>query len=95
MRLDRRGDEPAHRLLDRLRRNFRQRAAHDLHDLLIMAIDDGGNERLLAGEILIERADAYARLFGDPVGAGLSKPSLTRMRAVASTSASTVARDRS
>src|SRR5215510_5524303 len=35
-----------------------------------MAIDDGGDERLLAGEILIERADAHAGLLGDPVGAG-------------------------
>ena len=38
--------------------------------LLIMMIDDGGNERLLAGEILVERADADARHFSDAVGAG-------------------------
>src|SRR5262249_15647531 len=33
-------------------------------------IDDGGDERLLAGEILVERADADPRHLGDAVGAG-------------------------
>ena len=36
-----------------------------------MTIDDGAHERLLAGIILIKRADAHARHFGDAVGAGL------------------------
>ena len=35
-----------------------------------MTIDDGGNEGLFAGEILVERADADARHLGDAVGAG-------------------------
>src|SRR5262249_16029037 len=58
MRLDRRGDHPAHRLLDRLRGDLGQRGTDDLHDVLVVTIDDSGNERLLAGEILVERADA-------------------------------------
>src|SRR5262249_8747675 len=70
MRLDRGGDHLAHRLLDRLRRNLGQRSTDDLHDVLIVTIDDGGNERLLAGEVLVERPDADARHFGDAVGAG-------------------------
>jgi len=36
-----------------------------------MALHDGGNERFFAGEILVERANAHASLFGDTVGAGL------------------------
>jgi hypothetical protein len=36
-----------------------------------VAVDHGGDERLLAGEILVERADADAGDLGDPVGAGL------------------------
>lgn len=70
MRLDRGGDHLAHCLLDRLRGNLGQRSTDDLHDVLIVMIDDGGNERLLAGEILVERADADARHLGDAVGAG-------------------------
>src|SRR5262249_47879917 len=58
MRLDRGGDHLAHRLLDRLRPNLGQRGADDLHGVLIVTIDDGGNERLLAGELLGERADS-------------------------------------
>jgi hypothetical protein len=49
MRLDRDGDNPPHRFLNWLRGNLRQRAADDLHDFLIMTIDDGGNQRLFAG----------------------------------------------
>jgi hypothetical protein len=79
MRLDRDGNKPAHRFLDRLRGDLRERSTDDPHDFLIMTIDDGGDERLFARVILL----------------ALSKPSLTRMRAVASISASTVARDRS
>src|ERR1700746_1112386 len=36
-----------------------------------MALHDGCDERLFTGKVLIERADAHARLFGDAVGAGL------------------------
>ena len=71
------------------------RRRDNLHEFLVVALDHRGNERLLAREILVERADAHARLFGDTVGAGSIETSLTKMRAVASTRASTVARDRS
>ena len=71
MRLDRHGDELAHRFFHRQAHRFRQLAADGLHDLLIVAIDDGGDERLLAGEILVERTDAHARYLRDAVGAGL------------------------
>jgi hypothetical protein len=70
MRLDRYGNKPAHCFLNRLRGDLRQRAPDDLHKLLIMTIDDGGNERLLAWVILVKRANAHARLFGDSIGAG-------------------------
>ena len=35
-----------------------------------MAIDNGGNKRLFTGEILIEGANAHARLLSDTVGTG-------------------------
>src|SRR5262249_59474541 len=70
MRLDRRGDHPAHRLLDRLRGDLGQRGTDDLHDVLVVTIDDSGNERLLAGVTLVERADADARRFGHAGAAG-------------------------
>ena len=70
MRVDPNGDELAHRFLDRLRSNLRQRATEDLHDFLIVTIDDGDNECLFAWVVLVERANAHARLFSDAVGAG-------------------------
>jgi hypothetical protein len=39
----------------------------------VVTLDHGGDERLLAREILIERADADAGDFGNPVGARLLK----------------------
>ena len=69
MRLDRYGNKPAHRFLNRLRRDLRQRATDDLM-ILIATIDDGGNERLLARKILVKRTDADPGQFSDPVGAG-------------------------
>jgi hypothetical protein len=43
----------------------------NLHELLVVALHDPRNERLLARKILVERADAHACFRGDPVGAGL------------------------
>jgi hypothetical protein len=55
----------------------------------MMAIDDGGDERLLGySEPMLTPAVAAMRLV-----LAASKPARTRMRAVASSSASTVARD--
>ena len=71
MRFDRHRNEPPHRFLDRLRGDLRQRATDDPHDVLIMTIDDGGNQRLLARVVLVKRADAHARHFSDAIGAGL------------------------
>src|SRR5580693_7924007 len=71
MRLDGHRDHLAHRFLNREAHRFRQLAADDLHDLLIVTIDDGDDERLLAGEILVERTDAHARHLRDPIRAGL------------------------
>src|SRR6185503_7048355 len=56
--------------LNWLRGNLRQRAADDLHDFLIMTIDDGGNQRLFAWVILVKRTNAHARHFSDAIGAG-------------------------
>src|SRR6185503_7718391 len=36
-----------------------------------VTLDDGGHERLLAGEILVERADAHPRHLRNAVGAGI------------------------
>jgi hypothetical protein len=36
----------------------------------VVTIDHGGNERLFARVILVKRANAHSRDFGDPVGAG-------------------------
>src|SRR5262249_40590037 len=69
MRLDRGGDERADRLPDRLARGLRERAARDLAELIAVPVDHRGNERVLAGEILIEGADAHAGLIRDAVGA--------------------------
>jgi hypothetical protein len=49
MCFDRDGDEASHHRFNRLPCNVRQRVADDLHDLPVVTIDDGGNERLLAG----------------------------------------------
>lgn len=45
----------------------------DGHDLLVVPLNHGGDEGLLAWEILIERAGADAGYFRDAVGAGLLK----------------------
>src|SRR4026209_1085412 len=74
MRLDRRGDERAHALLYRLVCNLRQFGPDYLPDLLLMALDDRSHERLLAGEVLVERAHAHARHFGVSVRAGFVEP---------------------
>jgi hypothetical protein len=71
VRFNRDGDERAHRLLHRPAQNFRQLTPDRLPDLLLMALDDGGDECLLAGKILVERADAHPRHFRDAVSAGL------------------------
>src|SRR6478735_3383054 len=60
MRLNRYGHKPAHCFLNWLRGHLSQRAADDAHDFLIVTIDDGGNERLFAGVILVKRANAHA-----------------------------------
>lgn len=66
-----------HRLVEALRGDFRQRTADDPHDFPIIALDDGGNQCLLAGVVvLIERADTDARDLCDPAGAGLRNPPL-------------------
>ena len=70
MSLDRHSHDLTHRLLYRERCDLRQRATDDVHELLVMAIHDGSNQRLLAGEILIQRANTHARLLSDTVGAG-------------------------
>ena len=44
MRVDRRQNEPGHRLLNRLRSNFFQGRADNLHQFLIMPLDNGYNE---------------------------------------------------
>lgn len=54
MCLDRCSDEGAHTLLYRLVGNFRQFATDELHNFLLMPLDDRSDERLLAGEVLIE-----------------------------------------
>ena len=40
-------------------------------ELPAVALDDGGYERLLAGEVLVKRTDTHTRHFRDAVGAGL------------------------
>lgn len=70
---DRDADEAAHGFLDRHVRDFAECGADDGHDLLLVAVDHGGDERLLARKILIERADADAGDLGDAVGARLFK----------------------
>ena len=90
------GNEFARRDLDRARRHLGQRVADRLHHLVHMAVDDSRDQRLLAREVLIERADADAR-YGAAIllVLALSYPSFIKTRAVASSSASTVRRDRS
>src|SRR5262249_56988377 len=61
MRFDRGGDNRAHRGLNRLRGDLRQRATGDPHRVLTMTIDDGGNDGLFAREILVGRDNAHAR----------------------------------
>lgn len=51
--------------------SFCQFALNGLHDFVVVAIDESRYERFLAGEILVERAHAHARDFGDSVGAEL------------------------
>jgi hypothetical protein len=67
------GDEFSHGLVDREVGDLRERCADEAHDLLVVTVDHGGDERLLAGKILVERADADAGDFGDAVGAGFLK----------------------
>lgn len=50
MGFDRHGDDLAHRLLDRQAHHFCQLAADDLHNLLIVTIDDRDDQRLLLGK---------------------------------------------
>ncbi len=52
------------------RSDLGQYRAHTPHDLAIVAVDEGGNERFLGRIILVKRADAHAGHVGDPVGAG-------------------------
>ncbi|KYF67700.1 hypothetical protein BE15_26865 [Sorangium cellulosum] len=68
--------QPAYRRLDRLVNHVGQRHAHHIHHLLHVAVDDGGHQRLLAGEVLVERADADARRERDLVRAGRVVPLL-------------------
>jgi hypothetical protein len=45
--------------------------ADDLHDFMVVTLDDRNDERLLAGKILIQRTHADARLLGDVIRARL------------------------
>lgn len=62
------GDAAANGPLDRHADELNERRADDAHDLLVVTIDRGGDERLPAREILIERADLDAGDFGDLFG---------------------------
>ena len=61
--------ERARRALDRQIGDVAERSARDLEQFLRVALDDGRDQRLLAREILVERADADAGHGGDLVGA--------------------------
>jgi hypothetical protein len=56
----------------RHRRAFGRREARpeDARDLLQVPVDEGRDERVLAGKVLVERADVDAGDLGDAVGAG-------------------------
>lgn len=73
MSRDRYRDQLAHSLLERKHRDLRQCATGNPHEVVLVPIDHGRNERLLAGKILIERTDAHARLLSDAIGAGSIK----------------------
>src|SRR5262245_565163 len=69
MPLDGGSDELAYALLQRKPGHFSERATGDLHELPVMPLDDGADQRVFAGEILVERAHADACLLRDPVRA--------------------------
>ena len=62
-------NEFAHADLDRARGGLENGAADNLRQVLRVSLNDGRNQCLLAGEVLVERADADAGRGGDPVGA--------------------------
>jgi hypothetical protein len=67
--LDRGCDEFARRDVDRARGDLEQGVEDHLRQFLRVALDDGRDQRLLAREVLVERADADAGHGRDLVGA--------------------------
>lgn len=70
MRRNSGSDEPLNTDPDRFASGLSHRFADDLHEIAIVALDDGGDQCLLAREILIERTDADASRIGDPIRTG-------------------------
>jgi len=62
-------NEFAHRDLDRARGDPEKGVAANLRQILGVPLNDGRHQRFLAGEVLIERADADAGCCRDSVGA--------------------------
>jgi len=69
MCVDRRFDQLTCRISYRPRRHVNERIAQQLHDLLLVTVDQRRDQRLLARKILIQRPDADAGDIRNPVGA--------------------------
>lgn len=74
------GDELVHRPFDRVaERQLAPATEHGCERVEIglrLALDERGEQRLLAGEVLVERADAHARELGDAIRGRAIEPDL-------------------
>ena len=73
---------------------FDERVLDQAVDLIDMALMQSRKDRTFVGEILVDRANANPRNFGNAVSRNRAKTSRFRMRITASSTASTVTRAR-